>query len=336
MGQVDSTLDLRDDLYDLAFDQFSRQWIAKSLIEDLRAKPRLKILDVGGRGGKTREFFEGDDVTVADLFDGDEPWYVKASGLDLPFDDGSFDVVTCFDVLEHVGPGDRARFVKEMARVSSDLVVIAAPFNAPLVVQAESETNQAWQELRGEPHPWLIEHIDNGLPERRELEGLLDELGLDYAVHHSNNLILWSALQRLIFLADFVKKPERIMAINRLYNQHLIGLGDALAPSYRLVFVGSKALGRRKLKSESAPAFEPEAGMGFVKEFLAAVEGMVLDEATTERLKKQLGEVKSELRQKEEQLQEFAQTLDDVYSSKAWRVIMGVKKIAGVVRRRQT
>lgn len=42
---------------------------------------------------------------------------VRGSALDLPFDDGAFDVVTCFDVLQHVPVGEDLRAVSELRRV---------------------------------------------------------------------------------------------------------------------------------------------------------------------------------------------------------------------------
>ena len=42
---------------------------------------------------------------------------VQGSALDLPFESGSIDVVTCFDVLQHLPAGDDRRAAFEMARV---------------------------------------------------------------------------------------------------------------------------------------------------------------------------------------------------------------------------
>jgi len=105
-----------DSLYDLAFDQFSRQYHMKQLIESVRPKRRLKILDVGGNNGKTREFFPRDEVMIADLYDIEEPGYTKASALDLPFADNSYDVVTCFDVFEHIEQKDRQQCAGDACR----------------------------------------------------------------------------------------------------------------------------------------------------------------------------------------------------------------------------
>jgi SAM-dependent methyltransferase len=46
-----------------------------------------------------------------------EATFLVASALDLPFDDGSFDVVTLFDVLEHLPAGTEQLALAELHRV---------------------------------------------------------------------------------------------------------------------------------------------------------------------------------------------------------------------------
>lgn len=51
---------------------------------------------------------------------------VHALGHALPFADGSFEVVTMFDVIEHIIPGDDEAVFKELLRVASHYVVLTA------------------------------------------------------------------------------------------------------------------------------------------------------------------------------------------------------------------
>lgn len=56
-----------------------------------------------------------------------EAKFVAGSVIDLPFPDRSFDVVGCFEVLEHL-PGDLPRrALSEMARVARMAVVLSVP-----------------------------------------------------------------------------------------------------------------------------------------------------------------------------------------------------------------
>jgi ubiquinone/menaquinone biosynthesis C-methylase UbiE len=51
--------------------------------------------------------------------------FITASIFDLPFDDNSFDVVGCFEVLEH--QTDPRPALKELARVARNAVIISVP-----------------------------------------------------------------------------------------------------------------------------------------------------------------------------------------------------------------
>jgi SAM-dependent methyltransferase len=56
-----------------------------------------------------------------------EARFVTGSVVDLPFADSSFDVVGCFEVLEHL-PGDLPRqALSELARVTRQAVVLSVP-----------------------------------------------------------------------------------------------------------------------------------------------------------------------------------------------------------------
>jgi ubiquinone/menaquinone biosynthesis C-methylase UbiE len=92
---------------------------------------RGSYLDVGcGRGEMLRHaalmHFKpvcGVEVVPA-LVDGDR--VIRAEAHALPYADQSFDVVTLFDVIEHVLPGDDELIVRELARVARRHVLITA------------------------------------------------------------------------------------------------------------------------------------------------------------------------------------------------------------------
>jgi len=99
---------------------------------DLRALPtRGAYLDVAcGRGEMLRHAarlgfdpVRGVEI-VADLIDADRVIYGEAHAL--PFPDKSFDVVTLFDVIEHLPPGDDELACRELARVARAHVLLTA------------------------------------------------------------------------------------------------------------------------------------------------------------------------------------------------------------------
>lgn len=61
---------------------------------------------------------------VPELIDGERVVYAEVHAL--PFEDNSFDVVTMFDVIEHLIPGDDEAACREMARVARKYVILTA------------------------------------------------------------------------------------------------------------------------------------------------------------------------------------------------------------------
>lgn len=86
------------------------------------------LLDVGaGRGevmqiAKNMGFTQVKGVEVVDYLIKDDITYAQA--WDLPFDDNSFEMVTLFDVMEHLLPYDSIPTINELARVASNRVAM--------------------------------------------------------------------------------------------------------------------------------------------------------------------------------------------------------------------
>ena len=102
----------------------------RDAIGRLLAGRRGSLLDVGtGRGETLRlalalgfDHATGTEVVPELLGQG----VVYAEAHDLPFADRSFDVVTCFDVLEHLLPEDHMAALAELRRVSRREVIVTA------------------------------------------------------------------------------------------------------------------------------------------------------------------------------------------------------------------
>jgi SAM-dependent methyltransferase len=87
----------------------------------------------------------------------------------LPFRDGAFGVVLCLDVLEHVPAADRAGFVRELARVAAERVILACPSSDSQAIDDLLVTT--FQTAGTALPPWLTEHYDCGLPTPAEIAG---------------------------------------------------------------------------------------------------------------------------------------------------------------------
>jgi len=118
--------------------------LARQLQPHLRSGSR--ILEVGFGSGYGLSLLEalGNRTVGAEIADytfdyansvydekGLTPRLVKADGFQLPFQDDSFDLVLNVGTIEHFVPERQKHFVKEMARVSRDQVLISTPNDSP-------------------------------------------------------------------------------------------------------------------------------------------------------------------------------------------------------------
>lgn len=95
--------------------------------ETIKLKPN-KVLEVGiGNGFVSRYLREkGIDVTTLDIVRELKPG-VAGSVLSMPFVNKSFNVVTCYEVLEHLPYVDFTKALKEIRRVSREYVILSLP-----------------------------------------------------------------------------------------------------------------------------------------------------------------------------------------------------------------
>ena len=77
----------------------------------------------------------------------------QGSIYELPYEDNSFDLVLCTEVLEHLE--DPARGLKELVRVSKKYLVISVP-NEPFFMLAQLIRGKNWSRLGND-----IEHINH-------------------------------------------------------------------------------------------------------------------------------------------------------------------------------
>ena len=133
----------------------SRRRKLRLFLDELRPTAETTVLDVGadelafgeGDGCETLNFFEElypwpERITALGLHDGaafrasyPRIRYVQGDACDLPFADGTFDVVFSNAVVEHVGGRERQRrFVAEALRVGRQVFVTTPNRRSPVEV----------------------------------------------------------------------------------------------------------------------------------------------------------------------------------------------------------
>jgi hypothetical protein len=132
----------------------------------LIGSPRT-VVDVGGVPGQLGGALPHAAITAVNVR---PPADLLVDPGPLPLRDRSVEAVTSLDTLEHVPPADRANFVEELLRICDSRLVLCCPLGSPQHAAAEREIQDWHREVTGAPHPWLEEHLENGLPEFAELD----------------------------------------------------------------------------------------------------------------------------------------------------------------------
>ena len=130
------------------------------------------ILDVGGRAELLERFIPYRVISV----NVDESGNLLGSGCALPFVDDSFTAVVSVDTLEHLPRESRSSFLRECLRVARRCIVIAAPFGSEGHGECEKQLDELYRAIHGQPHTYLHEHIQYGLPDIAELDRLARDL----------------------------------------------------------------------------------------------------------------------------------------------------------------
>lgn len=136
------------------------------------------ILDAGCGNHGLAAFMPTASITGVDVLPASDVdsslKYIHGSILDLPFDDGSFDIAVSVDVLEHLPADLRASAVQQMIRVARRAIVITFP--AGEYARKIDAAFAAELDRRKQPLPeWLEEHLRDRYPESHEITKAIEE-----------------------------------------------------------------------------------------------------------------------------------------------------------------
>jgi O-antigen biosynthesis protein len=269
-----------NDLKNLPFDLYTRNAIIQRFVDSIRNKESLQILDVGGRNGQLEIFLPKDEINTLDLLPQDlkHTIYFQGDIRNPPFKKNVFDIVVSDDFFEHIPDGDRKQTLEKMMMLSKNYIILGAPFFSPEVAEAEIKANEYFFNIKGEPHPWLKEHIKYGLPSSEIFEQTLVDFGYDFLVVHSNNLSNWLLMQLFIFSAYLHGIPEEnLNEIYHFYNTHYLTLGDTIEPTYRRIYlIGKKGtLPKVAFGNYQLSVIDPQHVQGLLSRIFTALNGIV-------------------------------------------------------------
>jgi hypothetical protein len=247
------------DLTGLPFDQYGRHRAAREIACLLRSQEgpeRLAVLDVGGYPGLTRHFLPDDWVVVVDPLAEGEGSYLRASGLALPFQDASFDLVLSLDSLEHVPPPSRPRYLGELLRVARRYALVLAPCGSPDTERAEALVFEYVKIVLHAEHAQLLEHRAFGLPPLAATIGALEAGGAACQAFPNGYLYHWLPLMLLKHhLLALDPDAGAQAALDRWYNG-LDPAFDRRLPAYRWGVLAGKE-GRTPLLDSVAARLAP-------------------------------------------------------------------------------
>lgn len=163
--------------------------------------------------------------------------YVRGSGAALPFQDGSFDIVTAHDTLEHVPPEYRLDFLANISAVASGNLIIGGPLATADVAQAEDRLNAFVKSTLGWEQPFLAEHIELGLPEPSLIEAFCEQRGMPFVCLPSGNLERWLIMQAMRHYLAALPDTEAVREdLDRMYNGMYFD-SDNDGACYRQVYI---------------------------------------------------------------------------------------------------
>ena len=172
MKEETSSIDLRatgkqvgTEHYDYARYVDQKRWASlwHQLDETMRLQPD-SILEVGPGPGlyKAVAAQYGHTVKTLDLDPELNPDYT-ASVFDMPFEDGEFDLVCAFQMLEHLPFEDSLKAFAEMVRVSRRTLLISVPDAKPVYpISLTLPKRRYLRALVPSPRFWPLEHVFDG------------------------------------------------------------------------------------------------------------------------------------------------------------------------------
>jgi hypothetical protein len=245
------------------------------LIAQLGLPDNARLLDVGGYPATLADLLEDRAIITLDHPHCPRPRYLSGSATAIPLQDKSFDLILSSDTLEHLPAADRDSFLDESLRVSSRFIIIGAPFQSDPVDFCEQRISALYERCYGRPHPWLAEHIANGLPRLDEVTNFFEKHRCTYVPVPNGNLYFWFIMQSLELLLAGFPNATRLVAEFHPHANRLWAISAPATPAYRHFLVIAKNGYEIPRQIRSLAPAEPDEPLTTILEKLRALHHLV-------------------------------------------------------------
>jgi hypothetical protein len=166
-----------------------------ALVKEMEAFSKFdSVLDVGGEKKSQKIFFPDKKFHIVNIFNStqeEDVGFTLSSAADMPFEDGSFDLVVSSDTLEHIPFEDRNKAINEMIRVAKKRVFLLVPCDQHSKKYEKKVLKLGLFFKRN--MKWLREHEECGLPMSSEIEKtILENNNVDkLSVKNNHNIYAW-------------------------------------------------------------------------------------------------------------------------------------------------
>lgn len=250
----------------MSFDQFQRYKTVQIIVDNIKRHTGLKkvsVLEIGSNGQCNleemlpQEKIQYSNLTIPEVRMGDDR-FIALDGTDMPeVETDAYDVVVALDVFEHVPEERRERFLKETNRVAKYMTILCFPFANGQNESTEQRVNNYYKAIYGKNHIWLEEHIENGLPNRREVKEILEKEHIPYGSFEHGDIIIWEEWMKVLFGSyDIPGVLPYLESVEEYYEQNIYP-HDVGEDNYRVFLMLSKQDGlAQKMEEEIKERFK--------------------------------------------------------------------------------